>query len=343
VHVGPDGSIGYPYVSDGISAILGITPAMLQEDPGLLLRLIHPDDLAEFQESMVAVAGEEVASLWEGRVVRPDGEVRWLRIASRPRCGDADGTVRDGVAIDVTDLRLAEETARWRLHHDVLTGLPNRALFSDRLEDALARCRRTGQPVAVAFVDLDAFKRINDTFGHAVGDEVLRVIAGRVAGRLRAGDTVARHGGDELTMLLPGVADRAQALHLAGRVAAACAEPVVIGDRRMTVGCSIGLAIAPEDGLDAGRLLNRADAALYRAKQRGRGRVESFDDELADETEQRAFLQGRLRDAIDRGELHVAYQRQVDADGVEVGFEALARWAPAACEPVSPALFVPLA
>jgi predicted signal transduction protein with EAL and GGDEF domain len=144
-------------------------------------------------------------------------------------------------------------------------------------------------------------------------------------------------------MLLPGLASRERAIALAGRVAAVCSEPIVIGDRTMTVGCSIGLAIAPDDGLDAGRLLNRADAALYRAKQRGRGRVEVFDDELAYETEQRAFLEGRLRTALERREIELAYQRQLDGSGAEVGFEALARWQPTGSDPVPPAVFVPLA
>ena len=209
--------------------------------------------------------------------------------------------MRDGVAIDLTELRMAEETARWRLEHDALTGLPTRSVFLDRLEQALLHARVHDTAVGVCFVDVDKFKLINDALGHASGDEVLRAIAERIRDCLRVEDTLARHGGDELTVLFPDLPSREFAVVLAERIAAACHTPVSVGGRDVSFTCSVGVAVAPDDGIDAQQLLRRADAAKYRAKEHGRARVELFNPELARQNEERSWLEQRLRAAIERG------------------------------------------
>lgn len=344
VRIGSDGTVSYPYVSDGIRDVAGIEPADLQADPALLTRMIHPDDKADFMAGMAGRLIHSSISQWEGRIVVADGSVRWLSIASRPQAVGADGsTTRDGVAIDVTEKRAAEASTRWHLDHDTLTGLPNQALFLDRLEQALVLARTLGDIVGVCFVGLDRFQQINDVFGHAAGDEVLRTLTKRMRATLRPQDTLARYGGDELTVLLPALSARDSVTELAGRVAEACREPVRVRGRQLVVTCSIGVTMAPDGGFDAQRLLSSADAAMDRAKQRGRARVEVFNVELARERERRTWLEHSLRAALDGREFHLVYQPQVDRRGERVCVEALLRWNPQGGVPVPPGEFIPLA
>jgi diguanylate cyclase (GGDEF)-like protein/PAS domain S-box-containing protein len=343
LRVGADGVVTYPYVSEGIREVIGIEPGELQDDPPLLRRLIHPDDLESFELALARTWDSDTPSQWEGRMFHRDGTLRWLRIASRP-AASADGEiVRDGVAIDVTEQRAAEETARWRLEHDSLTGLPTRSLFFDRLEQALVQSRTRGSSVGVCFVDIDRFKQINDALGHAAGDEVLHAVAERVRECLRPEDSVARHGGDELTVLFPALPNAELAAVLAARIADACRRPLDVAGTSVSFTCSIGVAVSPDDGTDAAELLSHADAAKHRAKEHGRARIEVFDPELARQNERRAWLDRHLRLATERNELHLVYQRQDDLTGRCASVEALLRWTPTGHEPVPPSVFIPLA
>ena len=343
LRVDRNGVVSYPYISEGIRDAAGIEPDALREDPALLLRMIHPDDLASFERSRSHGIATNTPSQWEGRIVLGNGTVRWLRTASRPQQTADGSTVRDGVAIDLTELRMAEETARWRLEHDALTGLPTRSVFLDRLEQALLHARVHDTAVGVCFVDVDKFKLINDALGHASGDEVLRAIAERIRDCLRVEDTLARHGGDELTVLFPDLPSREFAVVLAERIAAACHTPVSVGGRDVSFTCSVGVAVAPDDGIDAQQLLRRADAAKYRAKEHGRARVEVFNPELARQNEERSWLEQRLRAAIEEDELGLVFQPQVDMQGQRTSVEALLRWQPVGYEAIPPSVFVPLA
>ncbi len=221
----------------------------------------------------------------------------------------------------------SEAEARRRALHDPLTGLPNRELFRDRLAGSLTRMRRGGAPPAVLLLDLDGFKVVNDSLGHHAGDELLRCIAPRLAEAVRAGDTVARLGGDEFVVLADGVQDEATAMLLAQRLEAAWREPVHIGESDLQVSASVGVAVATAT-CDPDSLLRDADAAMYHAKRRGRGRFELFGAPLRAEALRRLALEQDLRRALEREQqLHLEYQPVIDFDtDTVVSYEALLRW-----------------
>jgi diguanylate cyclase (GGDEF)-like protein len=235
--------------------------------------------------------------------------------------------------------RLAEQAS-----HDPLTGLLNRSGCLTAADQALARARRTGQQIALLFLDLDDFKRANDNHGHALGDAVLCTTAGRLVEAARAGDTVARLGGDEFVVIAEPVTDIEQAVALGQRLIDAVSEPVEIDGRIARVGASVGVAVN-QDAHEAGdELLRDADQAVYRAKRAGRGRVEVFNESLRRELAERADIEDALRTGMARGELELHYQPVVDAvTGDLQGFEALARWDRPGYGPVPPSVFVPVA
>jgi diguanylate cyclase (GGDEF)-like protein len=226
---------------------------------------------------------------------------------------------------------------------DSLSGLANRAAFSDQLRAALARPDQPGRKQAVLFVDLDDFKDVNDTMGHGAGDELLRVVAARLTDAVRPGDLVARLGGDEFALLLAGLPDPGLARTVAGRVVAVLAEPVPIGESWVHVGASVGLAMRSENSTAAG-LMREADVAMYAAKGRGKNRVEAYDAGLDDLAMARHLLKTDLDGAADRGELVLDYQPVVDLDtGMLLGAEALVRWQHATRGLLPPSQFIELA
>ena len=185
---------------------------------------------------------------------------------------DNQGHILAGMAVaqDVTEQRLAEEAVRWQARHDVLTGLPNRALLHDRLEQVLTIAERSGELVALLFLDLDRFKHVNDTWGHAAGDQLLKAVAARLTGRLRAEDTAARLGGDEFIVVLPGLQVAGDTARVAQEVAALFAAPIMIDDHELFVTASVGISLFPFDGHDAASLMKHADAAMYQSKENRR-------------------------------------------------------------------------
>jgi diguanylate cyclase (GGDEF)-like protein len=238
----------------------------------------------------------------------------------------------------------SEEEVRHNALHDPLTGLPNRSLFMDRLTQALARSRRSGARPAVLFVDLDHFKVVNDSLGHAAGDELLRCVAPRLATALRAHDTIARFGGDELIILCDDVTDDAQARLVGERLLRSFEEgPFDIFGDHVHVTASVGIALA-DSASTPESLVRDADAAMYRSKESGRARVEVFDEQLRRRVMDRLRLEGALRRAAEAGELTLAYQPIVSlADGSPEHVEALMRWHSEELGHVSPAEFIPLA
>ncbi len=227
---------------------------------------------------------------------------------------------------------------------DALTGLPNRLLFDDRVGSAVERCTRDGSTLAVLFVDLDGFKPVNDSFGHGLGDEVLREMAQRIAAQARATDTVARVGGDEFVLLLEGSPDTTAAAQLAQRIIDALNMPVACGAHEIRLSCSVGVAMYPSDG-PREQLMAHADAAMYAAKRTGGATYAFFESHMNAGVREQIELQGELRDALaGGGELLLHYQPKVSADGDHItGAEALVRWQHPRRGLLSPALFIPVA
>ena len=252
--------------------------------------------------------------------------------------------VRMTVVRDISDRKEAEARIQFLAHHDVLTGLPNRTLLMDRLEFILASARRRESKVGVIFIDLDNFKTVNDSLGHAAGDALLRVVASRIEDALRGVDVVSRLGGDEFLVVLPDLESEQAPVAVAEKLLAAVCEPVLIDGQSLTVSPSIGIAVFPRDGANADTLIMNADAAMYLAKDRGRANYQFFSERLSQAALNTLSLEARLRETIrDEGfELH--YQPQVRVDtGRLVGLEALVRWPQPDGATVMPNDFIPVA
>lgn len=237
-----------------------------------------------------------------------------------------------------------DEELKYRAHHDDLTGLPNRTLLLERLNQEMAHARRSGKQLAVLFLDLDRFKHVNDVMGHDVGDQLLCEVAERLTSCTREGDTVARLGGDEFVLLLPGLANPQQAMRLANETLSLLKEPFMLDGSESYIGVSIGVALFPDDGSLAPELLKKADMAMYRAKATGRGRIAFFEESMNVAQQERAKLERDLRQAIARKQLELHYQPRFRlADGSLRGVEALLRWRHPELGWVPPAKFMALA
>jgi diguanylate cyclase (GGDEF)-like protein len=247
------------------------------------------------------------------------------------------------VSAALSERRYSEMRLDMLANHDPLTGLPNRSYFQDFLGHALARAQREQSQVSLLFIDLDRFKHINDSQGHEVGDQVLRIVANRLGEQLRADDFVARLGGDEFAVILTHPPASRAASRVARKLNQVLAESFKLGQRRYAIGASIGISVYPDDGLDANTLLRQADLAMYQAKQRRSG-FEYFSDELNRAAQQQLTLETGLRKALERDELALVYQPKVDlSSGRVVGLEALARWLTRSGTIIGPDQFIPVA
>lgn len=244
---------------------------------------------------------------------------------------------------DVTERYRAMEAMRYQARHDALTALPNRLQFLERLEEAVARATREGGNVSVLFMDLDRFKEVNDTLGHAAGDELLRVIANRLSEAVRKSDLVARMSGDEFAIVLEGIGDPGATFRVAEKVRSAIAAPVDLEGEAVFPSCTIGVSLFPEDGTDAKTLLARADTAMFKAKDQGRNRAYGFAIEQEEETSRRFQLDQGLQQAWQEGGFHLVYQPQVVLPAATLaGAEALLRCQAPGMGEVGPDEFVPL-
>jgi diguanylate cyclase (GGDEF)-like protein/PAS domain S-box-containing protein len=245
---------------------------------------------------------------------------------------------------DITERSLAESKIRYQALHDLLTGLPNRILFQDRLSLALTNAKQRQGMLAVMFMDLDRFKTINDTLGHAVGDRLLQGIAKRLTSCLREGDSVARWGGDEFTLLLPQITNVKEADIIAQRILAALKPAFQLEGHQLYITNSIGIALYPNDGEDAETLLKNADAALYRTKEQGRNNYQLYTSTMNSDASESLTIENSLHHALERGEFVVYYQPKVNINTWEItGMEALLRWQHPELGLVSPVTFIPLA
>lgn len=307
---------------------------------------IAPRDLAERYEiadlELLATGGQQI---YESRVEYGDGTLRDVLFNKAVLHGE-DGGIWGlvGTMLDITERKEAEEKLFFHAFHDALTGLPNRSLFMERLSQALAQAKRSGSLLAVAYLDLDRFKLVNDTLGHAVGDELLKAAADRLRSGLRESDTLARMGGDEFTLLLPGVPDARAVARACERILSALSQPFHVAGRELIVSASVGVALYPTDGDEAGLLLQRADRAMYRAKEAGKNCFRIYTPEMNEAVHSRLELESELHHALERGQFSIVYQPQIDLRSEEViGFEALLRWHHPDLGEVPPSRFIPIA
>ncbi|ABA89945.1 response receiver sensor diguanylate cyclase, PAS domain-containing [Syntrophotalea carbinolica DSM 2380] len=265
------------YVSPAYEKIWGRRREELHDAPLSFLEGVHPEDRSAVR-SLLDHPPLESLQL-EYRIVRPDGSISWVRDRRFPVSDPQGRPYRlAGVVTDITEqkdaqlqLLILNRKLQQQATHDSLTGLPNRRLLIDRLEQALARARRNNGRLAMLFIDLDGFKAVNDRLGHTAGDEVLEIIGRRLSHLLRSADTAARLGGDEFGLVLSKIKDKQDASLVAQKVLEAIASPFIIRDERCYIGASIGISLYPEHGLSADDLISRADTAMYKVKHSGKG------------------------------------------------------------------------
>ncbi len=270
------------FVSDNVTQF-GYEPADFTADKVKVLSIVHPSDLDRIvaEANLRMQQSQDDRFSLEFRLIKRSGDICWVDARlwlSRDEGGIV--TYVQGVMLDVSDRKKAEEQVRRLAFYDALTGLPNRALFIDRLDQSLAQSERDGRMLALMYLDLDRFKEINDTYGHAAGDMVLQASAQRLISCIRRNDTVARLGGDELVILLPGLEHREQASAVAKKILKVMAVPFQVEDQQVVVTPSIGIVFFPEHGSQLGELLKRADIAMYAAKGMGRNRYAYFSEDL---------------------------------------------------------------
>jgi diguanylate cyclase (GGDEF)-like protein/PAS domain S-box-containing protein len=330
-------------VNDALGRLLGYPASKLV---GMRFSDVTPegDQAADEAALKGLVNGTLPVHQREKRYRRADGRIVWISL-SVSLVRDDRGRPLHLISQmqDITDRKAAERELAERALHDPLTGLPNRALFLDRVQVALARTERTKQPLAVFFIDLDHFKLVNDSLGHAVGDGMLIDVARRLQSALRPSDTVSRFGGDEFTVLSENI-DEAGAVEVAERITASLAEPFRAGGRELYASASIGATISRDHRVAPEAMLRDADAAMYRAKDDGRSRLVIFDGAMRSRVTERLELESDLRRALERDELRLLYQPLIDLETQQItGVEALVRWQHPERGLLEPAAFLPVA
>lgn len=346
--------------SDEAYRVLGMRPGECAPTWTNFIQCVDASDKPKLEEALRNVMAKPGELSIEHYIVRQDGMYCCVHnhISSR---ADSTGRVRHmhGTIQDITERKAVEEKLHYLAMYDTLTGLPNRQLFHEQLTRAIARCKRSQEHLAVMFIDLDRFKRINDTLGHAVGDMLLQEVSSRLGQCVRSSDalarvaedtdgadgtSVARLAGDEFTAMLDGLAHPEDAARVANRILAELARPFVLDGEEVVVTSSVGIALYPGDGEQAEILLQHADVAMYQAKQQGKNTYQFFAGEMNTAAVERLKMESELRYALERGELLLHYQPKVDvSSGRITGVEALMRWQHPERGLVPPGKFIPVA
>jgi diguanylate cyclase (GGDEF)-like protein/PAS domain S-box-containing protein len=336
------GSRQIVYVNEAYSRITGRPLDRFYSDPSDLARTLHPLDAVRFAEAQERQRFGGIDD--EYRVIRPNGELRWIHMRTFP-VRDERQIVRSvgGIVSDITEAVSQQHQLQRLAHFDALTGLPNRILFKERLSASLAMARRNNWLLAVLFIDLDRFKIINDTLGHGAGDDLLRQVAIRMRTVVRESDTVSRLGGDEFAIVLPDLPTADDAASVARKLVDVLASPFAIQGQNIYVSASIGITLFPDDSDDVDSLIRNADAAMYRAKDSGRNNYQFYRAEMNLRARELLALEVDLRQALIKREFELHYQPKVSLEtGLMTGVEALIRWRNRERGLVSPGDFVPL-
>ncbi len=272
------------------------------------------------------------------------GELRWCVVNGKPVFEEGVFRGYRGTGSDITERKQAEQKVEFLAYHDPLTGLPNRLLLEDRLQQAITQAERSRNGLALVFLDLDNFKKINDSLGHATGDALLKEVAARLKHCVRDSDTISRQGGDEFVLILRELHGAETCLPVLGKIMEALQEPFCWEGNELTTSASIGVALYPQDGKDFDILRKKADMAMYRAKEAGRNIYRFFDEEMDEEAVEHLLMRSGLRRAVERGEFVLHYQPQIElGSGRVIGVEALLRWQHPEFGLVPPGRFVPVA
>ena len=340
-HAGKDNPI--MYINPAFERITGYKES---EVIGQDLRFMEVPGLDELERQKILQA---ISQCKETHVVfrnlRKSGEMFWNELTIAPvQNNDGEVTHFIGVINDITESRQRTFHLEHEANHDALTGLANRNLFQDRLEQAIYSATRNQSLLALVFVDLDGFKLINDTEGHEAGDEVLRAISKRLKASVRENDTVARMGGDEFVLILVNQPSLRFTLRMIERLRESISKPVLAGRKELNIGASIGVSVFPHDGLSGNELLHAADAAMYHAKTAGRNNAQFFSSEMKSTMEAKRELENNLRDAIEKNELFLVYQPRICIKTAKIiGAEVLLRWRHPKRGILTPPAFIPLA
>lgn len=320
------------YFNEGWSALLGAAPQESVVRGEDVLAWTFVDDQEKMRAALRhAVKGEDNEFNCEYRIPDVDGNWMWLHTRGAVTERDQNRVARrmTGTSANITKRKIAEERAEFLATRDPLTGLPNRMLVNDRLEQGIANAARKNGQLAFMFIDLDRFKTINDSLGHDVGDELLKRVAARLSACVRVSDTVARLGGDEFAVILENLQsnDQEGAQNVAEKMIASLASPIMINNQHLNTSCSIGISLYPDDGADPQTLMKHADVAMYDAKAKGRNNYQFFSHEMNAKAQERLAVENYLRLALRRNELVVYYQPRISfKTGKLTGMEALIRW-----------------
>jgi diguanylate cyclase (GGDEF)-like protein/PAS domain S-box-containing protein len=338
-------STDHVFYSPEWKAQLGYQPDELSDQFSTWESLIHPDDRAPTLEWLrIFLSSTQQRYENEFRMRHRDGSYRWIMSRGEKKCDASGNPIRlIGSHIDITDRKQSEQRIQQLANYDMLTGLPNRMLFEDRVKQAISVAKQEHTSLSILFLDLDHFKDINDTLGHHVGDKVLIEVGARLKFTVRDMDTVSRMGGDEFMLLLPD-SDSKGVAYVAMKLLESIAEPYRIDQSVLVLTPSVGIAMYPKDGEDFDTLYRHADSAMYRAKHDGRNNYRFYTQAMQSLAARTLKIENALRFAIERNELYLNFQPQINiADNRVIGVEALLRWKNSELGVLSPAEFIPIA